>query len=94
MLIYKAMFKYLDNGVHGEALDFPGAITYGTDLAEARLLLASALVDLAEVALEMGESLPRPDPDVTDPESDLEEPIYLLLQAASRVAHIPQDALT
>ena len=33
MLVYKAMFKYLDNGVHADALDFPGAITYGTDLA-------------------------------------------------------------
>ena len=77
MLVYKAMFKYLDNGVHAEALDFPGAITYGADLAEARLLLASALVDLAEVSLERGESLPLPDPDVTDPKSDLEEPIYL-----------------
>ena len=94
MLVYKAMFKYLDNGVHAEALDFPGAITYGTDLAEARLLLASALVDLAEVALERGESLPLPNPDLTDPEADLEEPIYLLLQAASRVAQIPQDTLT
>ena len=51
-------------------------------------------MDLAEVALEKGESLPLPDPDLTDPESDLEEPIYLLLQAASRVAQIPQDALT
>ncbi len=94
MLVYKAMFKYLDGGVHAETLDFPGAITYGADLAEARLLLASALVDLAEVNLERGEPLPKPDPTLTDPDADLEEPIYLLVQAASRVAQIPQDTLT
>ena len=93
MLTYKAMFKYLDHGVHGEALDFPGAITFGHDLAEARLLLASALMDRAEVHLERGEPLPQPDPTLSDPEADLEEPIYLLLQAASRVAQVPQDAL-
>ena len=29
MLVYKAMFKFLDEGVHGETLDFPGAITHG-----------------------------------------------------------------
>ncbi len=94
MLVYKAMFKYLDEGVHGEALDFPGAITYGNDLAEARVLLASALVDLAEVYLERGEPLPQPNTSLNDPEADLEEPIYLLLRAASRVAQVPQDALT
>ena len=47
MLVYKAMFKYLDEGVHGETLDFPGAITFGSNLAEARVLLTSALKDLA-----------------------------------------------
>ena len=77
MLVYKAMFKHLDGGVHAETLDLPGAITYGADLAEARLLLASALVDLAEVNLERGEPLPKPDPTLTDPDADLEEPIYL-----------------
>ena len=94
MLVYKAMFKYLDVGVQAEALDFPGAITYGNDLAEARLLLASALVDLAEVHLERGEPLPQPNASLTDPEADLEEPLYLLVQATSRVASIPQDSLT
>ena len=88
------MFKYVENGVHGETLDFPGAITFGSDLAEARVLLASALVDLAEVHLERREPLPQPDPSLTDPESDIEEPIYLLLQATSRIAHISEDAPT
>ena len=47
MLTYKAMYKFLSEGVDGEVLDFPGAITFGENLTDARRLLASALVDLA-----------------------------------------------
>ena len=77
MLAYKAMYKYLEEGVHAEVLDFPGAITWGKDLDRARQLLASALVDMAETNLMHREPLPQPDPTITDPEADLEEPIYL-----------------
>ena len=48
-----------------------------------RQLLSSALVDMAELNLERGEPLPQANAAATDPDSDLEEPIYLLLQAAS-----------
>ncbi|MSQ14881.1 MAG: type II toxin-antitoxin system HicB family antitoxin [Dehalococcoidia bacterium] len=93
MLTYKAMYKYLNEGVHAEVLDFPGAITFGADLEEARRALANALVDMAETNLLNGEPLPQPDPSRTDPDADLEEPIHLLLQASSRVAMVPQDAI-
>ena len=93
MLVYKAMYKYLKEGVHAEVLDFPGVISWGPDLEQARGLLASALVDMAETNLVEGEPLPKPDPAGTDTESDLEEPIYLLLQAASRVDLVPQNAV-
>ena len=33
-------------------------------------------------------------PELSDPDADHEEPIYLLITAASRVAQIPQDAIT
>ena len=92
MLTYKAMYKYLDEGVHAEVLDFPGVITFGADLQEARRMLASALVDMAETSLLRGEPLPTPDPACSDPEADIEEPIHLLLTAASQVALIPQSA--
>jgi predicted RNase H-like HicB family nuclease len=92
MLTYKAMYKFLDEGVHGEVLDFPGVITWGRDLDEARKRLADALVDMAELYLEEGKSLPRPDPRATDPEADLEEPLYLLLTATSRVTVVPQPS--
>jgi predicted RNase H-like HicB family nuclease len=90
MLTYKAMYKFLDRGVHAEVLDFPGAITVGKNLREARRLLANALVEMAETNLLQGEPLPRPDPSRTDPEADLEEPIHLLLTAASQVRVVPQ----
>jgi predicted RNase H-like HicB family nuclease len=86
------MYKYLDDGVHSEVLDFPGAITCAPDLDEARRLLRSALTDMAEDTLQRGEALPQPNPAATDPESDLEEPIHLLLQAASHVIEVAQDA--
>jgi predicted RNase H-like HicB family nuclease len=92
MLIYKAMYKFLDRGVHAEVLDFPGTITWGENSEDARRLLASALVDMAETNLLRGEVLPQPDPSCTDAEADLEEPIYLFLTAASRVRVVPQAA--
>ena len=76
MLTYKALYKFLDQEVHAEVLDFPGAITCGPTLEEARRLLASALADMAETNLLRGEPLPPPDPSLADPEADLEEPIH------------------
>jgi predicted RNase H-like HicB family nuclease len=90
MLTYKAMYKFLDHGVHAEVLDFPGTITFGENLEDARRSLASALVDMAETNLLRGEPLPQPDPSRSDPEADLEEPIHLLLIASSRVQVVPQ----
>ncbi|MCI0488456.1 MAG: type II toxin-antitoxin system HicB family antitoxin [Blastocatellia bacterium] len=90
MLTYKAMYKYLDEGVHAEVLDFPGVITFGENLEEARRMLASALVDMAETNLLQGEPLPSPDPTCSDSDADIEEPIHLLLTAASRITLVPQ----
>lgn len=76
MLTYKAMYKFLDDGVHGEVLDFAGVITCGKDLAETRRFLADALVDMAETNLLLGEPLPLPNSEMVSEESDLEEPIH------------------
>lgn len=92
MFTYKAMYKMIDGGVHAEVLDFPGAIAFGADLAEARRMLASALVDMAETCLLKGEPLPTPDPNCTDPDADLEEQIYLQLSASTRVTQVLQGA--
>ena len=93
MLTYRAMFKFVNGGVHAEVLDFPGVISVGRDLDDARNMLASALVDMAETNLLADEPLPRPDPTRTDPESDLEEPIHLLLTATTKVAVTPRSTV-
>ncbi len=85
MLQYKAGYKFIDDGVHAQVLDFPAAITCAADLSEARRLLASALLDVAETRLELGQSLPQPDPRVSDPEMDLEEPVYLHLSVSTDI---------
>src|SRR4051794_8200177 len=92
MITYKAIFIIDDDGVHAELLDFPGVITCGKDLDEARSMVRSALVDMAESNILDGIPLPRPNPGATDPEADLEEPVHLLLTAAFRVATQPLDA--
>jgi len=56
--------------VVAEALDFPGAVTQGFDLADARLMIASAMEDLAQSLLEEGRPLPTPNPTVTSDEAD------------------------
>jgi predicted RNase H-like HicB family nuclease len=85
MLTYKAAYINIPEGVHAEVIDFPGVITFGKDLDAARRMLASALVDMAETNLMLGEALPVPDPTCSHPDADLEEPIHLVLSAGPRV---------
>jgi predicted RNase H-like HicB family nuclease len=89
MLQYKAGYKFVGSGVHAQVVDFPAVITCADDLSEARRLLAAALLDVAETRLELGQSLPAPNPSATDPEMDFEEPIYLHLSASSEVSEVP-----
>jgi predicted RNase H-like HicB family nuclease len=89
MLKYKAGYKYVDAGVHAQVVDFPAVITCASDLANARRLLTEALLDVAESRLELGQPLPAPNPQASDPEMDFEEPIYLHLSANSDIDQIP-----
>lgn len=63
--------------VVAEALDFPGAVTQGFDLPDARLMVASAMEDLAHLLLEAGKPLPTPNADATEPDADLIELVPL-----------------
>ena len=94
MVQYKAGYKFVKTGVHAQVLDFPAAITCGADLADARKLLASALVDVAETALEFGQALPVPNPMISDAEMDIEEPIYLHLVVSSEVKEVPAGVIS
>lgn len=90
MLTYRAAYYDGSDGwMTGQVLDFPAAISQGSDLADIRRMLASALVDVAETLLLEGKPLPVPDPSVDDPDAALVEPIHLLLDAAAVVKVVP-----
>ncbi len=63
--------------VVAEALDFPGAVTQGFDLPDARLMIASAMEDLAEILLEEGKPLPVPNLESKAVDADLIEIVPL-----------------
>jgi predicted RNase H-like HicB family nuclease len=69
--------------VVAEALDFPGAVTQGFDLQDARLMIASALEDLAQTLLEEGRPLPVPSADASDATADLIELVPLSVHAGT-----------
>ena len=69
--------------VVAEAVDFPGAVSQGFNLSDARLMIASALEDLAQLLLEEGKPLPFPDPDASAPDADLMELVPISVQAGT-----------
>ena len=69
--------------VVAKALDFPGAVTQGFDLQDARLMIGSALEDLVQLLLEQGRPLPAPSEEAHDPEADLIELVPLSVHAGT-----------
>jgi predicted RNase H-like HicB family nuclease len=69
--------------VVAEALDFPGAMTQGFDLQDGRMMVASALEDLAQALIEEGKPLPVPSDDAHSPEADLVELVPLSVHAGT-----------
>ncbi len=86
MLTYKAAYKQEEGVILGEVLDFPGTVSFGYTLEEARKNLAGALFDMAETNLLSGQPLPLPDLKATDPDADLEEPIYLAIKTGHNLS--------
>jgi predicted RNase H-like HicB family nuclease len=86
MLTYKSAYKWEEGVCLGEVLDFPGTVSFGHTLDEARASLAGAMRDMAKTNLLRGEPLPTPDASRSDPNADLEEPIYLVLQAGQHLS--------
>jgi predicted RNase H-like HicB family nuclease len=86
MLRYHVAY-YLPRGedrmVVAEVLDFPGVLSQGFDLANARLMIASALEDIAQIHLEEGRALPVPNPDATAADADLIELLPLSVEAGA-----------
>jgi predicted RNase H-like HicB family nuclease len=70
--------------VVAEALDFPGAVTQGFDLPDARLMIASAMEDLAQILLEEGRALPVPNNEAGAPDAELIEPVSLMVHMGAQ----------
>lgn len=86
MLRYHVAFYLRDapgEMVVAEALDFPGGVSQGFDLPDARLMVASALEDLAQALLEEGRPLPVPSDDVHSADADLIELVPLSVHAGN-----------
>ena len=69
--------------VIAEALDFPGAVTQGFDLQDARLMIASALEDLTQSLLEEGKPLSVPANKASSPSADLIELVPVSIHAGT-----------
>lgn len=69
--------------VVAEALDFPGAVSQGFDLQDARSMIASALEDLAQLLLEEGKPLPIPAETAQSLDADLIEMVPLSVYAGT-----------
>ena len=86
MLRYHVAY-YLPKGddrmVVAEVLDFPGVLSQGFDLADAQLMIASALEDMAQMHLEEGKPLPVPNPDAAAPDADLVELMPLTVEVGA-----------
>ena len=86
MLRYHVAFylpKAASQMVVAEALDFPGAASQGFDLSDARLLIESALEELAQLTLEQEKPLPVPDPNADAPDADLVELVPVSVYAGN-----------
>ncbi|MFV0446428.1 MAG: type II toxin-antitoxin system HicB family antitoxin [Planctomycetaceae bacterium] len=89
MVTYRAAYFFADDADNGwvscQVVDFPAAISQGRGLEDARRMLASALMDMAETYILQGDPLPIPDSSLSKPDADLHEPIHLVLEASAHV---------
>lgn len=82
---YRAAFYFPrepdDKMVVVDVLDFPGVVSQGFDLEDARMMIRDALESMVEWYAEDGEVLPDPDPEASDPEADIIEPVSVEIMA-------------
>ena len=93
MLTYHAAFFPIEDGWYmAEVLDFPGVITQGRDLEEARYMVRDALKLMAEVYMDEGKPLPRPKPRARNRKAKVIEPVCLMPQVTRGVAREKKKA--
>lgn len=82
MIQYHAAYYEIEDGWYmARVLDFPGTITQGRTLKQARSMIRDALRQMAECTLEEGGTLPRPNPRARDKKAVFTEIIPLQIKA-------------
>lgn len=69
--------------VVAEALDFPGAMSQGFDLPDARVMVASAMEDMAQILIEEGKPLPLPAAEAKSEDADFVELMPLSIEVGA-----------
>lgn len=82
---HAAYYRQKDGWYVVEVLDFPGALSQGKNLKEARGMIRDAMRLLAECMLERGQSLPKPNPRAKDKTADYLELIPLRIRVQTGV---------
>jgi predicted RNase H-like HicB family nuclease len=81
MLKYHSAYYPIEDGwFMVRVLDFPGVISQGRSIEQARKMIKDALCLMAEHKLEQGETLPRPNPRARDKKAVLVEGIQLKIR--------------
>ena len=75
--------RFSRGGLHRQCGDFPGAAIQGFALQEARLMIASAIEELAQALLEDGKALPVPMDDAQSADADSIELVPLPVHAGT-----------
>ena len=82
MLEYHAAYYEIEDGWYmARILDFPGTLSQGRTLQQARFMIRDALRLMAECTLEEGGTLPRPNPRARDKKAFFTEVIPLRIKA-------------
>jgi predicted RNase H-like HicB family nuclease len=85
-LKYHAAYYRQDDGWYvADVLDFPGALSQGRTLKEAKWMIRDALKLLAECMIEEGQPLPKPNLRARDKNADLVETIPLRVRVSAGV---------
>ena len=81
MLAYRVAYflpKHRDAMVTARALDFPGLVSEGWNVAEARTKITAILTASAHEYQDAGRALPTPDPNANDASADLLEIVAII----------------
>ena len=87
MLRYHAAYSSIEDGWYlAEVLDFPGVVTQGKNMTEARHMVRDALRLMAECYLEAGKPLPKPNPSARKKTAKRIEPVFVTVPSPRREA--------